>query len=291
MSLEAPNWYINAYVDGVVEAYQAKGFMLKGMSTDPARITGNTVNWMTGGAGDAVPLQRGSIGASINSQHGTIQATMQDWQAATWVYDVDITKMTANEMDYSRKMCWKAIGRRSDLILLGAIQANASITTISDGAVSTITGTGFTLPMALGGIQIMQSRDIDFDDGNMFCGLPSLAWNQFMSYRQVNDADWVGYDGQPYKTGVQFKNWNGVRWFRLSDKYAVNTSPYQQDFWMWHKSAVGFATNYDVKTMVTWENLYSGWYHNNRFGASAAALLPLGMIRFRINPATAITVN
>jgi Phage capsid protein len=204
---------------------------------------------------------------------------------------MDITKMTANEMEVVQSTCGMAIGRRSDLISIGALNAG-SVTIISDGATSNSTGTGFTLPMALTGIQQLQAQNVPLEDGDVYCGLPSLAWNQFMSYRQVNDADWVGYDGQPYKSGPKFKNWNGVRWWRMPDVYAPTPGPtYQQDFFLWHKKALGFGTNYEVKTVVTWENIFSGWYHNSIFAATAAILLPPGIIRFRINPLTAITIN
>lgn len=291
MAQEAPNWYVQAYIDRAVEVFQAKGHRLKGMYTEPARIEANVVNWMIAGKGEAVPLQRGGFGAAMNAARSTVNATMRDWQAADWVWQVDIAKMTANEMEVVQSTCGKALGRRSDLIALSALNAG-NLTIISDGATAANNGSGFTLPMALSGIQQLQAQDVDTEDGQIFCGLPSLAWNQFLSYRQVNDADWVGYDGQPYKNGSKFKDWNGVKWFRMSDKYAgAPGAVWQQDFWMWHKSALGFATNYEVKSVVTWENIFSGWYHNNIFAACAALLLPAGAIRFRINPATPITVN
>lgn len=290
MAQEAPNWYVQAYIDRAVQVFQANGHKLKGMYTEPARIQANVVNWMIAGKGEAVPLQRGGFGAAMNAARSTVSATMADWQASDWVWQTDITKMTANEMEVVQSTCGKALGRRSDLIAIGALNA-AAATIISDGATTTGNGTGFTLPMALAGIQTLQAHDVDTEDGQVYCGLPSLAWNQFMSYRQVNDADWVGYDNMPYKTGVKFKDWNGVKWFRMPDSYAPLLTAYQQDFFMWHKSALGFATNYEVKSVVTWENIFSGWYHNNIFAATAQALLVPGIIRFRINPATAITVN
>ena len=291
MAQEAPNWYVQYYVDRAVQVYQAKGFRLKGLYTEPARVTANVVNWMIAGKGEAVPLVRGGFGAAMNAARSTVSATMQDWQASDWVWQQDITKMTANEQEVVAGTCAKALGRRSDLILLNAFNA-AAPTIIYDGATSLGNGTGFTLPMALAGIQTLQAKDIDTEDGGVYCGLPSLAWGQFMSYRQVNDADWVGYDGQVYKSGAKFKDWNGVKWFRLPDSYAFSPgNPWQQDFFMWHKDAVGFATNYEVKSVVTWENLFSGWYHNNLFAATGAVLQVPGLIRYRINPTTPITVN
>ena len=60
---------------------------------------------------------------------------------------------------------------------------------------------------------------------------------------------------------------------------------------MWHKSAVGFGSNYEIRTTVTWENLFTGWYHNNRFGACSKVLLPPGVIRGRYASNSAITIN
>ena len=291
MAQEAPTWYVQAYIDRAIAVFQAKGHRLRGMFTEPSRINANVVNWMIAGKGEAVPLVRGGFGAAMNASRSSVSATMADWQAADWVWQTDITKMTANENEAVQQTCGFALGRRADLIPIGVMNA-ASLTIISDGATSGGTGTGFTLPMALSGIQQLQYQDVEVDDGEVFCGLPSLAWNQFMSYRQVNDADWVGYDGQPYKTGPMFKRWNGVYWFRMTDRYAQAPGPaWQQDFFMWSKRAVGFAMNYDIKSVVTWENPFSGWYHNNLFAATAAVLLPNGVIRFRINPTTAISVN
>ncbi|MFZ1963868.1 MAG: phage capsid protein [Roseiarcus sp.] len=291
MAQEAPNWYVQAYIDRAIEVFQAKGHKLRGMYTQPARIQANVVNWMIAGKGEAVPLVRGGMGSAMNASRTTVSATMADWQAADWVWQVDIAKMTANEMEVVQSTCGMALGRRADLIPIGVMNA-ASLTVVSDGATANANGTGFTLPMALAGLQTLESQDVEIDDGDVFCGLPSLAWNQFMSYRQVNDADWVGYDGQPYKAGMKFKNWNGCKWFLMSDRYAQSPGPsYQQDFFVWHKKALGFAMNYDIKSVVTWENIFSGWYHNNIFAATAAVLLPAGIIRFRINPLSAITVN
>ena len=164
MAQEAPNWYVQAYIDRAIEVFQARGHKLRGMYTEPARIQANVVNWMIAGKGEAVPLVRGGFGAAMNAARSTVSATMADWQAADWVWQVDIAKMTANEQEIVQSTCGKALGRRADLIPIGVMNA-ASLTIVSDGAVSTSTGSGFTLPMALSGIQQLESQDVEIDDG------------------------------------------------------------------------------------------------------------------------------
>jgi hypothetical protein len=283
MATEAPNWYVTQYIDRAVEVFQAKGNLLRGTVSEPARIVGNQVTWMIAGKGEATPLQRGGFGGAMNAPRSNLSQTMQDWQAADWVYETDLEKMTVNENEEVARACGMACGRRSDLLIMNELNANG-VTIVGDGT------TAFTLVMALTGIQLMQAADVDWADGNVYCGMPSLAWNQFMTYKQVNDALWVGWDGQSYKTGTKYKEWNGVRWFLMPDSYSPVPGANKQDFFMWHKRAVGFGSNYEIRSTVTWENLYSGWYHNNRFAANAKVLLPPGIIRFRYASNSDITL-
>ena len=284
MATEAPNWYVTKFIDRAVNVFQAEGHMMRGMFTEPGRINANTVTWMIAGKGEAVPLQRGGFGSAMNAARATVSATMTDWQAADWVYETDIEKMTANEQQAVADACGYACGRRSDLIAINALNA-ASLTTVGDGTQP------FSLVQALTAMVALQNSDVQFESGAIFAGLPPLAWQQFLSYKQVNDADWVGYDGLPYKTGAKMKEWNGVRWFRIPVGYAPVNSSNTYDMFMWHKRAVGFGSNYEIRSTVTWENLFTGWYHNNRFAATAQVLLPPGVVRMRAASNSAITIN
>ena len=283
MSIEAPNWYVTQYQDRAIYVYQAKGNLLRGMTMEPGRIHANTVRFMIAGRGEAVPLVRGSFGPAMNAPRNFIDGVMQSWQANDWVFEDDLEKITVNEMEVVSKTAGQAIGRRSDLIVINEMNAQ-SLTTIGDGTAP------FDLPSALTGCQTLQKQMSQWD-GGVYCGLPSLAWNQFLSYKQVSDADWTGYSDLPYTKVTSSKFWNGVTWFLWPDEYSPVPAANQQDFFMWHRDAIGYGINYDLRTTVTWENLYSGWYHNNRFSATAKTLLPGGMLRFRYKSNSPITVN
>jgi hypothetical protein len=284
MATEAPVWYVQKYIDRAILVFQQKGFMLRGMVTEPSRIQANVVNWMVAGKGEAVPLQRGGFGAAMNAARTTVSATMADWQAADWVWEADIEKMTVNEQEVVAETCGRAIGRRSDLIIMNAMNA-ASLTVVDNS------NNPFTLAQALTMKVTLQNQDVGYENEEIYCGLPPLAWQQFLSYRQVSDAMWVGFDGLPYKTGAKLKEWNGVRWFMSPLSYAPVPSANNYDFFMFAKRAVGYGTNYDMRSTVTWENLFSGWYHNNRFAATSQVLLPAGVVRGRAASNSAITIN
>jgi hypothetical protein len=217
---------------------------------------------------------------------------MADYQANDWVYETDLEKMTVDENAVVQQSCGMAMGRKSDLLVMNELNTvSATLIDATAGNSNLHATSPFTLVMALAGLTALENADVAVEDGSVYCGLPPLAWQQFTSYRQVNDADWVGYDGLPYKTGMKFKDWNGVKWFRIPVSYCPVFATSVIDFFMWHKSAVGFGTNYELRSTVTWENLYSGWYHNNRFAAAAKTLLPTGVIRFRIGSDSPISIN
>ncbi len=284
MATEAPNWYVQKFIDTAVNVFQQKGMLLRGMCSPETSIQARTVNWMVAGKGEAVPLQRGSMGGAMNAPRSTVSAQMSDWQAPEWAYETDLEKMTVDEQAVIAQNAGWAIGRRSDLMVMNALNATAA--TIVDN-----TGLAFTLQQALTMIVTLQDQDVGWEGDDIFCGLPPLAWQQFLSYRQVSDSQWVGFDGLPYKTGAKMKEWNGVKWYRSPLSYAPIPSADNYDFFMWAKRAIGYGTNYDLRTTVTWENLYSGWYHNSRFSAVAQTLLPSGIVRGRAASNSLITIN
>ena len=300
MSTEAPNHYVTKFIDQITHVFQPRGRLLQGVTRPPVKFEANTVKFPIIGRGEAVALQRGSIGPAMNAARTMITATVADYQANDWVYEADLEKLNYDENSVVAETCGKAIGRKKDLLIINELNTvSATIVDATNAGAIIPANAPFSLVMALAGITTIENQNVFSDDGEVYCGMPPVAFQQFISYRQVNDADWVGYDGQPYKTGVRYKLWNGVKWFRLPLEYcpiyATNvggvTGANTIDFFLWHKNAIGFADNYDVRSTVTWENLYSGWYHNTRFAGVAKTLLPPGVIRFRIGANSALTIN
>jgi hypothetical protein len=300
MALEASNAYVTKFTDQVTEVYQPKGYLLRGLTRPPIKIEANTVKFPIVGRGEATPLQRGSRGPSMNASRTEVVTTVQDYQANDWVWETDLEKLNWDENAVVAETCGMAIGRKKDLLIINEL--NAAATTMVDltgGNNANASTSPMTLVAGLSAQVLMENYNIFPSQYKVVCGMPPLAWAQLSSYKQFNDQDWVDYEGQVYKTGQRFKNWNGIYWFQLPLEYcpvyASNVGGTVGnnivDFFMWASHGIGFADNYPLRSTVTWENLYSGWYHNNRFSAVAKTLLPQSIIRFRFGSASAITIN
>jgi hypothetical protein len=66
----------------------------------------------------------------------------------------------------------------------------------------------------------------------------------------------------------------------------------QLDAYMWAKSAIGFATNYEMQSRITWENLYTAYLANNWMPAASTPILggatgAIRRLRFATNIALA----
>jgi hypothetical protein len=283
MTQEALNHYVTQFADRVTHVYQPKGFLLNGLYQRPIDVNGSQVVWPVTGRIEAVQHQRGSKAPDSNAANTNVTAVMADYQAADWIYKVDIAKIKYDEMSVAAERVGRAAGRKRDMLLINELNA-------SGAAILDASGAAFTLIHALTAIKTLGDNDIDWDEGDVVCGLPPLWWQQFISYKQVNSSDWVGSDGLPYKTGQRFKRWNRVFWFEIPKSYCPIPSANNFDAFMWSKSAIGFGDQGD-DTKVSYENLYSGWLHNRLFSAVAKTIQPAGIIRLRASSNAAITLN
>ena len=295
MSAETLNLYVTKYESMVTHVFQPKGFFLNGLHRPPVKVEGNTVKFPIIGRGEAQPLQRGSRVVGMNASRSFVNATVADYQAADWAWETDIEKINWDEMAVIAETCGMAIGRKKDLLIVNELNAGATtIVDASNGYGNSSANSPFTLPLALAAQVALANNNVFATEGETYCILPPLAWTQMMTYAQFSNAFYVGFDGQPWKEAhgpAKFKMWNGVMWSMMPLEYFPVPQAGFVDCFMWHKTALGFANNYEVRTTVTYENLYTGWLHNSRFAAVAKTLLPQGLIRIRIGTGAPITMN
>lgn len=132
-------------------------------------------------------------------------------------------------------------------------------------------------------------------DGNVYCGLPSLVWNQFIANKVVNSADHVGPNDLPFVKATQTRFWNGVNWFLnveedAGDFYTI-PSANKLDLLIWHKTAIGWCNNTDLRVIPQWDN-YEDWWTINMQAKGCATPLQegKGIKRFTVSTNSAIAI-
>ena len=280
MSQSAPAWFETKYTDAVIHRFQGRGFKLKPTVTNAARIKGNTVVWRIAGKVAARLLNRMNLAVPANGLRTTVQATMETWQFYDIVYDDDqekIEEMSASEMDVATESGAMGLGRAFDLQIMNEFYANAAAAT----AATTDTTNGLSLVKMLEMTNVAQANDMPWD-GQAWCPLPSRLWNQALGYKQFNSADYIGGD-LPLTKVTDTRFWNGVNWLLAPNEYFTAPAANQVDIFLWHKSAMGYGTNYEVKNNIAWEQPLTAWTTNMRMAGKAKILLTEGVIRGRFN--------
>lgn len=285
MSLNTiPTWSEVKYSQDVVKALQSKGYKLAGTSRPPISFTGKTYTWRTSGLLVATEFKRGQEAKAQNQTRANITADMKTWQVFEEIHRIDLNEMSINEYDQVVEDGGMAIGRKYDEIIMAEVNAGAPAITTP----LTSTTNGMTMALALG-IVAQAQRQFKNWDGEVYCPLPAQAWNQMMGYKQFSEAGYV--EGMPLTKMTDSRFWNGVKWMLMPDELFPVVSGANIDGFLWHKNALGFATNDELKTTTQWDNRKSVTTVNMTKPGVAKTILPDGMVRFRINNDAAIVPN
>lgn len=288
MSTEAPNWYVTQYNATAQHTLQSKGFLTRGMAMSPISVTGNVARFFIMGKGKAV--ERALVPELVkpmNLAKRYVDLTMKHYQAAEFIPHGEPEQMSVNEQTLVAQAGAMAIGRKFDSLLFQELDGDATIETIGDGTAAMDPGLGSTAKAAITGLG-------DAALNEFFCPLPSFAFEQMKMYKVFANSQYVGPD-LPLLRNVEAKTWNGVHWFVMPGGFDKNgalledsvfSSPdvanLKIDTYLWHKSQLGFGSNYEVNAKITYENLYTSWLYNNTGNSGWKVLQSDGIKRLRI---------
>ncbi len=257
------------YIKGTLHDFQSSGFLLKGTTKPAGKIDGRTVIWTKVGRGKAAQMgdtieevRPMNVGAS------QIQATLTDWQAADYYRAQDINLLSVNQEKDLQEASAKALGRAFDDMhfnLFDSLTLNATNNVFGDGtadiALKDVMNAGATIT-GCGG-----------KSGRIFCPLPSRLFNRLKMDERFSKSTWVGDNELPLAKGVEKTSWGVTHFFWAPDELFTYDTGRSADAWksatsvktyMWSEDAVGFASNYDLQSSVTWENRMTAWLINNR---------------------------
>lgn len=297
-SVPVSAWFENAYIKGATHKMQSQGFLLKGTTRDPDRVQAKTLIWRRAAAGKAQQMSDIPEEAAVmNSDRDTVEGNLTDWQAADWIRHPDINKMSENEQEVVQTTAAMALGRRFDALHFEEFDAQA-------GAIATI-GNGSAVTNLL---------DLDFAEATiigqgvlgpieLFCPLPSFAFKQLCLWKQFSSSEYVGPDYPLTKMTLR-KKYGSVTYFvapnslftydtgRSDDADATKawtTASYFTTY-MWLKYCVGFGSNYEMQSKITWENRFTAYFANNWMPGCVKTILAEGVQRLIFDMQTSLSV-
>jgi hypothetical protein len=267
--------------------FQNKGFTLQGTVMPPVDIDGNTFYFIK--AGGVAEAQSYTVGDEVKQSTASLERIpliSNEWDYADRIFDKNRSKLSINEETVYHNHAGWSLGRRADKIIYEKFHALAP-------PASRIVGdfaSAWDPAKALTACDALQDADVPWD-GQIFCGLPSRAWNQMLTYQVFTNSQWTGPD-LAFTKVTDRKTWNGVNWFLLP-KHLQKKTGTNMSFYMWHQSAVGAGYNDSAGIRSEWEREVKrkAWWYQSTLDGAALVLQPEGVIECRMKADSAIALT
>lgn len=295
MSTSIDTAFITSYGERVHHIFQRQGSMLLNSVFHIPDVVGSTQVFPKVGTGTATTKARHGTITPMNQAHTAPSATLADFYAGDWVDKLDEAKTNIAIKEAYAKGGAMALGRKID----------DQITTILDTTTETVITITVTSKAAIHAT-LLQFVEAVFDndvpnDGEVYGALTPRAYSQAMLVEAFARAEFVGFDGLPYKQGFpvgRWREWMGVKWTMHTGLPGKGTATAK--CFVWHKSAVGYASarsagniagNASVSADITWHGDRAAHFVNHMMSGGSALIDTTGVIEGNLDDTAAIATS
>ena len=163
---------------------------------------------------------------------------MADFYAPEYIDKLDELKININERQAVAQSAAAALGRKTDDILITAMDAGANTTQIADTAGALVKDDLLTLFSTFGAADIPE-------DGQRYLAMSPAGFADLFSINEFASSDYVGPQNLPFAGGMTMKEFLGFKIFSTSAVAGGKNFAY-------HTSSVGLGINADVTTEVNY---------------------------------------
>lgn len=288
MSTSITTAFVQQYETEVHHLFQRQGGMLRMACRTKSNVVGTSTTFQKIGKGAASTKARHGVITPMNVAHTTAVATLADFYAGDWVDRLDEAKIQHDERQALAQSGAWALGRKVDDQILtaldGTTQSTVSITLTSKNTVEN---------SALNWVAALNANDAP-NDGQRYATVSAFMWSALMKLESFGSADYVGSDGLPFTQGasvMRWKDWNGVKWCMHTGGSGFGTAT--SKMFMWHKTAVGYATGAHPKNAgeqsnavmadITWHGDRASHFINHWMSGGAVLIEDTGVIEANVD--------
>lgn len=229
--------FIKQFETEVHLAYQRMGSKLRN-TVRSSNVTGSVARFQKIGKGAANTKARNGDVTAMELAHTNVEATMADFYAPEYIDKLDELKININERQAVAQSAAAALGRKTDEILITAMDAGANATQIADTAGALVKADLLTLFSTFGAADIPE-------DGQRYLAMSPAGFADLFSINEFASSDYVGPQNLPFAGGMTMKEFLGFKIFSTSAVAGGKNFAY-------HTSSVGLGINADVTTEVNY---------------------------------------
>ena len=229
--------FIKQFETEVHMAYQRMGSKLRN-TVRTTNVTGSTARFQVIGKGTASTKSRNGNVTPMELAHTNVEVTMADFYASEYMDKLDELKININERQAVAQSAAAALGRKTDEILITAMDAGANATQI--GA----TGSAVSKADLLSLFETLGNADVP-EDGQRYLAMSPSGFADLFNINEFASSDYVGPQNLPFAGGMTMKEFLGFKIFSTSAVAGGKNFSY-------HTSSVGLGVNADVQTEVNY---------------------------------------
>lgn len=267
--------FIKQFESEVHLKYQQEGSLLRNMVRTKNNVKGKSTTFQIIGKGSASTKTRHGTVTPMNLVHTNVEVTLNDFYAGEWVDKLDELKTNIDERGAVAKTEGYALGRKTDDLIIAAL-ATATTTVNATAALN--------LSKVLEAFAKFNELEVP-DDGERYAVVTPKAWNELLQIDQFAKSDYV--EDKPFMKGKNCKKWLGINWCMHSGLPTTTTGEGQNAVttatcFLFHKSAIGFASGADVTTDITWHGDHAAHFINSMMSQGAGLIDDEGVIKITV---------
>ena len=230
--------FIKQFESEVHLAYQRMGSKLMNTVRNVSNVAGSVVRFQKIGTGTASTKSRNGMVTPMELSHTNVEATMADFYAAEYIDKLDELKTNIDERQAVAKSAAAALGRKTDEILVTAMDAGANATQINSTGAAVDKADLLTLFETFGSANIPE-------DGQRFLAMHPKGFADLFNITEFASSDFVGEQNLPFAGGMTMKQFLGFNIFSTSAITAGKNIAY-------HSSSIGLGIGADVSTELNY---------------------------------------
>jgi len=229
--------FIKQFETEVHMAYQRMGSKLRN-TIRSTNVSGSTARFQKIGTGSATTKSRNGNVTPMDLAHTNVEVSMSDYYAAEYIDKLDELKTNINERQAVAQSAAAALGRKTDELIIAAMDAGANSTQIHD------TGSALAKADLLSLFETMGTADVP-EDGQRYLAMSPAGYADLFQINEFASSDFVGPQNLPFAGGMTMKEFLGFKIFSTSAVAGGKNFAY-------HTSAMGIGINSDVQTEVNY---------------------------------------
>lgn len=282
MSVSLSNVDQTIFDEMVKKAYQSKGFLLKNAVRMRSNVQGTIVSFRKVGSVTAEQYAFQSQVQYQDPNYNKVNVTLNPYRAATLIDDLQQFLFNFDERKEDAELVAMALGRRSDQLIIDALDASGTANTIANG------GTGLTYEKVRAINKFFSSKAVPPQE--RFIAISAKAEEDIMAALQFTDNRFTQLNSVT-NGGLNGAYVMGMNWVVIPDmeEGGLPKTGNIRSLFAWHKLAMGMGTGRDFSTIIERVPHLDSWQVLGKMFANAVAVDNVGIIKADIDESVTVT--